>query len=405
MRSRSWAIAGVSMVAAVGVGSSGCSGDPPGEEAATAFSRSVTPKLRPSPAARALSDAFANAAQAIRPSVVRLDVETLGHPPGVGAAGEDEETPLTPDFLPHSFENQKGPRVVLHETGSGVLLDTEGHILTSGHVAHGARKLTIKLADGRAFPGKILGTDPLTDVGVVTFEKTPPGLVAARLGDSDKLRIGEWAIAVGSPLGMDQTVTAGVISGVGQTGNGFRFESGERVRKYIQTDAEINPGNSGGPLVNLEGEVLGLATVISVGPGGSYGFAIPIRQASAVAAALIRGGHLNYPYIGVSVVGLAELPRELLDQIDRRIPGEGALVAATKPGGPAAVAGLEPGDVITRIDGRAVSSASDVIGNVSAQKIGAKLAVDFVRGGASRSLDVTVAEYPMPDRGSDAAGR
>jgi S1-C subfamily serine protease len=199
---------------------------------------------------------------------------------------------------------------------------------------------------------------------------------------------------------MDQTVTAGIISGVGQTGNGFRFESGERVRKYIQTDAEINPGNSGGPLVNLEGEVLGLATVISVGPGGSYGFAIPIRQASTVAGALIRGGHINYPYIGVSVVGVAELPRELLNEIDRRIPSDGALVAATKPGGPAERAGLEPGDVITRIDGRAVSSASDVIGNISAQKVGAKLALDVVRGGAFRSLDVTVAEYPGNDHGS-----
>src|SRR5262249_39106975 len=158
---------------------------------------------------------------------------------------------------------------LVHGTGSGIIVDEAGDILTSSHVVRDFQKVTIQLPDERSFAARVVGTDPLTDVGVVRIEKAPSGLVAARLGDSDKLRIGEWALAVGSPLGLDQTVTVGIISGVGATGSHFRFESGERVRKYIQTDAKINPGNSGGPLVNLVGEVIGINTLINVGPGGS----------------------------------------------------------------------------------------------------------------------------------------
>ena len=238
-------------------------------------------------------------------------------------------------------------------------------MLTNGHVVRGARKVTIGLADQRKFAARVIGTDPLTDVGVVRFEKPPPGLVAARLGDSDRLRIGEWTIAVGSPLGMDQTVTVGIISGVGATGSHFRFESGERVRKYIQTDAKINPGNSGGPLVNLEGEVVGINTLINVGPGGSYGFAIPINQAWQVAGLLIKDGHVRYPYIGVAVSTLSDVPKALRDRVGTNLPPEGALVSSVAPGGPADGAGLAAGDVITKIAGRVVKTGSDVVAGIS----------------------------------------
>src|SRR5262249_52796594 len=204
----------------------------------------------------------------------------------------------------------------------GVILDGAGDVLTNGHVVRGARKVTLELADQRKFAARVVGTDPLTDVGVVRFESLPPGLVAARLGDSDRLRIREWTIAVGSPLGMDQTVTVGIISAVGATGSHFRFESGERIRKYIQTDAKINPGNSGGPLVNLEGEVVGINTLINVGPGGSYGFAIPINQAWQVAGLLIRDGHVRYPYIGVSVSTLSDVPKVVRDHAGTNLPPE-----------------------------------------------------------------------------------
>jgi serine protease Do len=301
-----------------------------------------------------------------------------------------------PDFLRRFFDmpDQELPTPKMQGTGSGIIIDTAGDILTNGHVVHGVHKVTIKLPDQRSFPGRVVGTDLLTDVGVVKFEKPPSDLVAARIGNSDKLRIGEWVIAVGSPLGMDQTVTAGIVSGTGDTGARFRFQSGERVRKYIQTDAEINPGNSGGPLVNLEGEVLGINTLINVGPGGSYGFAIPIIQASQVAGTLIKEGRVRYPFIGVSVVGVADAPKELLDQVGKKLPKEGALVAAVTPGGPAATAGIKPGDVITKVGGRPVKTGGDLVASVSEQQIGGNAGVDYVRDGASHSVQVKIGEYP-----------
>jgi serine protease Do len=374
---------------------------PPAKSGGT--SASVTPKLEPSEQARALSDAYARVAEAIRPSVVRLDVEGLA-PQEQGHAAEPPSD--APDFLRKFFGEGGGdgdegqlpwqgtpsPRR-MQGTGAGVIIDSAGHILTNGHVVSGASKVTIKLPDQRSFAGRVVGTDPLTDLGVVRFEKLPTGMVAARLGDSDRLRIGELAIAVGSPLGMDQTVTAGIISGVGQTGSRFRFQSGERVRKYIQTDAEINPGNSGGPLVNLEGEVIGINTLINVGPGGSYGFAIPINQASHIANVLIKDGHVRYSYVGVSVIDAADAAKALGDQASKKLPKEGALVASVTPGGPAAAAGIKAGDVIVKLGGRPIKTGGDLVADVTEQKIGDKVTIDYVRDGAARSAEVKVGEY------------
>jgi serine protease Do len=371
-----------------------------------AASGTVTPKLEPSPEAQALSNAFEAVAQAIRPSVVRVDVEGISRPEGA-ESGEGE--PDLPEFLKRFFDMPNlppQPRQLLHGTGSGVIVDGAGDVLTNAHVVRGARKVTLGFADGRSFPARVVGTDPLTDVGVVRFEK-PPGagsLVAARMGDSDKLRIGEWSLAVGSPLGMDQTVTVGIISGVGATGAHFRFESGERVRKYIQTDAKINPGNSGGPLVNIQGEVVGINTLINVGPGGSYGFAIPINQAWQVAGVLIKEGHVRYPFIGVSVVSMTDVAKQAQQGAGKSTPAEGAYVGGVTAGGPAASAGIQPGDVITRIGGRAIKSASDVVEAVSAQHIGGTVPVEVTRDGATRKIDVRVEEYPSEPSGPTEAG-
>jgi serine protease Do len=379
---------------------------------ATGSSTPVTPKLEPPQQARALSDAFATVAQAVRPSVVRLDVE--GPAPRGAAQGRGAPPPDAEDFLRRFFDFGGEDQMPWHQmpmprqmkgTGSGVIIDGNGDILTNSHVVRGARKVTIQLADERSFPGRVIGTDPLTDVGVVRFDKLPSGLVAARLGDSDKLRIGEWAIAVGSPLGMDQTVTAGIISGVGETGRRFRFQSGERIRKYIQTDAAINPGNSGGPLVNLEGEVVGINTLINVGPGGSYGFAIPINQASQVAGVLIKDGRVRYPYLGVSVVGLDDAPQELRDQLGKNAPKEGAVVASVTPGAPAASAGIKPGDVMVKVAGRPVKAAADVVATVSEHKIGETVKVEYVRDGANHSVDVKIGEYPGQAEGETSRAR
>lgn len=356
----------------------------------------VTPKLTPSPQATALSEAFEAVAKAIRPSVVRIDVEEAP----TAVIGQPDLDPDLPDFLRHFFreapQQSPAPRRIVKGTGAGVVVDAAGDVLTNSHVVRGARKVTIQLPDGRAFPARVVGADPLTDVAVVRFEHAPSGLVAARLGDSDKLRIGQWSIAVGSPLGMDQTVTAGIVSAVGETGTHFRFESGERVRKYVQTDAKINPGNSGGPLVNLEGEVVGINTLINVGPGGSYGFAIPINQAWQVAGVLIKDGRVRYPFIGVSVMTLSEpLRAQLLQQAPNLdLPKDGALVGGVTVDGPAASAGIQVGDIITRVDGRAVKNADELVADLSEHGIGTTVHLDYWRDSKIRPVDLKVGEYP-----------
>jgi serine protease Do len=355
---------------------------------------SVTPRLEPAPEAQALSSSFEAVAKAIRPSVVRIDVEGLQTP-------ASDDTADLPDFLKRFLGDQgrgaPAPRRMVHGTGSGVLVDDKADILTSSHVVRGFQKVTVMLPDQRTFPARVVGTDPLTDVGVVRLEKPPAGLVAARLGDSDKLRIGEWALAVGSPLGLDQTVTVGIISGIGETGARFRFESGERVRRYIQTDAKINPGNSGGPLVNLEGEVVGLNTLINVGPGGSYGFAIPINQAWQVAGILIKEGHVRYPYIGVNVIGVTPEVKDALAREGKKVPDKGVVVAGLTANGPAAQAGLTVGDAITAVDGHPIASPEDLVAAISAHAIGSSATVDVWRTGHVQPTQVKVQEYPSEE--------
>jgi serine protease Do len=370
---------------------------------ASAASIEVTPKIQPPQEAEAISNAFAQTAEAIRPSVVRLDVELKAAPQGLAQGEEEEPGPGPSDdpadlfrrFFHFDFGDRLKPPGPVRGTGSGVVLDTEGRIVTNSHVVRGAKKVTIILSDGGKFEGKVLGSDPLTDVGLVQFSKRPDNLTAARLGDSGALRVGQWVLAVGSPLGLDQTVTAGIVSGLGHTGGRMRL-SGERVRRYIQTDALINPGNSGGPLVNLRGEVVGINSVINVGPGGSYGFAIPIRQVSEVTSAILKEGRVRYPYLGVMIGDLADLPAEERSKVAKNLPDKGVIVTDLAPGGPAAQAGLKPGDIIDKIDGKPAENAGMVVDYVSSQPIGRKVKVEIVRDGKPASVEVKLGEMPNP---------
>jgi serine protease Do len=363
----------------------------------------LTPKTAPPPAAQALSDAFADTAAAIRPSVVRLDVEGSRRGPAArGAPHGDAPDLLPPDLFerffdfggPSAFSNPAGAE---RGTGSGFLLENPpGHVITNGHVIQGMSRVTIIMSDGRRFPAQVVGHDPLTDVGLVRFEHTPEALVAARLGDSDAIKIGQWVLAVGSPLGLEQTVTAGILSGLGKTSGRMRL-SGERVRHYIQTDALINPGNSGGPLINLAGEVIGINTLINVGPGGSYGFAIPINQAMKVAHSLVTEGRVRYPYLGLLVADLADAPEDARELIGKSGVERGAYVSEVTPGGPAAGAQLQPGDIVIKLDDRTIESASDLIDQVSSRRIGDAVRLEYVRGGQRHSTQVRVAELPNPE--------
>ena len=361
----------------------------------------MTPKTEPPTEARILSSAFSAAARALRPSVVRIDVE-IEHP-RVAARGDDgsDDGDDVPQFWRRFFQfgpgmpdQTPGPQ---RGTGSGVVMDGGGDIVTNRHVVSGATRVKVTFSDGREFTARTLGTDAETDVAVIRLDKPPADLVAARLGDSEKLDVGEWVLAVGSPLGLDQTVTAGIVSGLGKVGRHVQM-SGGRVRHYIQTDAKINPGNSGGPLVNLSAEVVGINTLINTGPGGSYGFAIPINQVRVVAGSLLKEGRVRYAYLGVLVGDIEGLdqgrpnPKGPLFGVDH-----GVFVSQVTPGGPAAKAGIRAGDVITDIDGRPMDAAGDVIDYVSTRAIGSRASVGVVRDGKPQKIAVELGELPSVD--------
>ncbi|HET6149003.1 MAG TPA: trypsin-like peptidase domain-containing protein [Polyangia bacterium] len=371
----------------------------------------VTPRTEAPNEARVLSSAFSAVAKALRPSVVRIDVEIqqpLASRGGRarGGGGRDQVPPFFRRFFDFEGGGDDATDLPQRGTGSGVVLDASGNIVTNRHVVSGATTTKVAFSDGREFSARTIGMDSETDVAVIRLDKPPADLIAARLGDSDKLEVGEWVLAVGSPLGLDQTVTAGIVSGKGRVGRHVQM-SGGRVRQYIQTDAKINPGNSGGPLVNLSSEVVGINTLINTGPGGAYGFAIPINQVRRVAQSLLAEGRIRYPYLGVLVGDLSEVDADRRAKLGAGLPDNAAVVSEVTPGGPAAKGGLKAGDVITDLDAHKIESAGDVIDYVSAQRIGATVTVGYLRGGQRATSAVVLGELPSSDSkgGVPAAAR
>ncbi len=377
---------------------------------AQAAGAAVTPKTEAPNEARALSRAFSNVAKALAPSVVRIEVEVggpkvangRGRMPGPNNDDDGDDNGEVPPFFKHFFQfgpgggggmPEPGPS---HGVGSGFIIDTNGDIVTNRHVVQGATKVTVTMNDGKEFPAHVVGKDAQTDVAVVRLDHAPANLVVARLGDSDKLEVGEWVVAVGSPLGLEQTVTAGIVSGTGRPGRHVQM-SGRRVRGYIQTDAKINPGNSGGPLVNLEGEVVGVNTLIQVGAGGAYGFAIPVNEVRRVAQALVKEGRVRYAYLGLMLTDVKDLNDAQKSKLGKAVPAAGAYVAETTPGGPAGKAGMRPGDVITEVNNQKIQGAGDVVDYVSTQPIGARVALHYLRDGRPAETQVALGELPDED--------
>ena len=269
--------------------------------------------------------------------------------------------------------------------GSGFILSPDGYVMTNAHVVEGADEVLVTLPDKREFKARIIGSDRRTDIALVKVEAN--GLPFVKIGDSDKLRVGEWVVAIGSPFGLDNTVTAGIVSAK-------QRDTGDYL-PFIQTDVAINPGNSGGPLLNLKGEVVGINSQIFSRSGGYMGiaFAIPIADAMRVSEQLRASGRVIRGRIGVQI---APVTKEVAESIGLGKPA-GALVQNAEAGGPADKAGIEAGDIITKVDGKTVEKSGDLPRMIGNTKPGTKITVQVYRRGSTKDIGVTVAEFE-PDR-------
>ena len=277
---------------------------------------------------------------------------------------------------------QRGPES--GGSGSGFIIAPDGYILTNSHVVHGAGQMEVSLADGRVFDASLIGDDPETDLAVIRINA--PQLVHVRFGDSTSIRVGQIAIAIGSPFGFQQTVTAGVVSALGRS---MRSQSGRLIDNVIQTDAALNPGNSGGPLVNSRGEVIGVNTAIIL-PAQGICFAIASNTAEFVTAWLIKEGHIRRSWIGVAGQTVPIHRRVVV--FHRLTADQGVLVAGIEPGSPASRAGLREGDVVVAFDGQPVSSLDELHRHLTADVIGVPSKITIIRHTEKLELTVTPRE-------------
>jgi serine protease Do len=334
------------------------------------------------PAPSDLSRAFINVAKQVEPAVVNIDIE---------------ETPKEQSALPrglHQFQIPGFPQgrpQPERGTGSGIIISPDGYILTNNHVAGEADKMKVTLGDGREFKATRVGTDPDTDLAVIKIDAHGDRLPYAKLGNSDDVQQGEWVVALGSPFGLQQTMTAGIVSAVGRN-----LKDGKLV-DYIQTDASINPGNSGGPLVNMSGQVVGINTMIVSSSGGSQGvgFSIPSNVVNKVYAELIKSGKVTRGYLGVVLQDMTAAQAKNVGYDQKG----GALVAdlAKDPSAPAARAGLASGDVIVEFDGKPVTSRSQLTNIVADEPVGKTVQVKYFRDGKIETTTLKTAERPSTD--------
>jgi serine protease Do len=311
-------------------------------------------------------------------------------------------------FIPRQQPGQPGqqqaPRQESRSLGSGFIISKDGFILTNEHVVEGADEITVKLTDKREYKAKVVGTDKRTDIALIKIEPTG-ALPAVKLGDPAKLKVGEWVVAIGSPFGFENTVTAGIVSGKG------RIMQDANLVPFIQTDVAINVGNSGGPLFNMRGEVVGINSRL-FSPTGTYlgiAFAIPIDVALDVQTQLQAKGRVSRGKIGVAI---QEVSKDLATSFGLDRP-RGALVVSVEKGSPAERAGIEPSDIITKFDGKPVDAQSDLPRFVAAVRPGSRSELEVWRKGGTRSLSITVGEWeedkvagreaPKPQRSAAAA--
>jgi serine protease Do len=338
------------------------------------------------PLLKQFEDAFVRLGDEVRPSVVNIDTKVVLEEAEMPDAMGQLEDLFKYFGMPSPDQRQMRPQAA---TGSGFVLDKEGHILTNNHVVEGAQEITVRLWNGSEHKGEVIGSDPDTDLAVIQIKAPADDLRPVTLGDSDTLKVGQFAIAMGSPRGFEGSLSFGHISALGRENLNL---PGMRFQNFIQTDAAINLGNSGGPLTNIDGDVVGINVAIVWG-AESLGFAIPINTAKQIVPELIEKGKVVRGYLGV-VLGNAEPYAAAIGLPD----GEGAFVTRVEPGTPAADAGLKRYDVIRQIDGVKVKGAGDVVGQVSKLSPGTTVTVEVWRDGSTQNIEVKLGEFPGAEK-------
>jgi len=335
--------------------------------------------LTAAPALAVQAPDFATLAEQLRPAVVNISTAKTIKPRAPAYRGPHRpEQDMFEEFFERFFRDLPQSSRKERSLGTGFIISDDGYILTNDHVVDGADEIKVKLSDGRVFSGTVRGLDPKLDLALIKIDAGKQ-LPVAKLGDSDKLRIGEWVMAIGNPFGLEQTVTVGIVSAKGRVIGAGPYDD------FIQTDASINPGNSGGPLFNLRGEVIGINTAIVAG-GQGIGFAIPVNMAKEIVTQLRQDGKVTRGYLGVVVQPLSE---ELAQSFGLERP-HGALVSEVVKDSPAERAGIKRGDVILRFDGQAIDERNDLPKIVATTKVGKSAKVVVFRDGREHELQVEV---------------
>lgn len=338
----------------------------------------VPGRLEPRPA-------WVELAKALKPAVVNISTKRVERASAEPSRGLEGDNPFE-QFFRQFFGNL--PPHLVRSLGSGFVINPAGYLVTNNHVVDGATEIRVKLADGREFPAQVVGRDTGTDLALLKIEVT--GLPVIPLGDSSRLQVGEPVMAIGNPFGLEETVTTGIVSATGRVIGEGPYDD------FIQTDASINPGNSGGPLINARGQAVGINAAIFSQSGGSVGigFAIPINLAKPVITQLASTGHVIRGWLGV---GIQPVTPELARSLHLPEPS-GALVASVADRSPAAAAGLRPGDVITRYDGRPIARSDALPRAVAETAIGREVALTVVRDGKTERLTARIAKLAEPDQ-------
>ncbi len=330
---------------------------------------------------------FSELAETVSPAVVHIRVEKTvkGGGPAMGPFGQNPfgDNEQFKEFFGRHYGNQSQPEFKQPAQGSGFIIDKSGLIATNNHVVEGADKITVILKNESEYDAKVVGLDPVTDIALIKIDPKKD-LPAVKLGSSDDLKVGEWVVAIGAPFGLEHTVTAGIVSAKGRVIGSGPYDD------FIQTDASINPGNSGGPLIDMKGEVVGINTMIIAG-GQGIGFAIPVDQAKSIIAQLETNGEVTRGWLGVTIQDVNENMADYYGLKGK----SGAMVADVAPGDPADKAGIKPKDIITEVNGKAITNSHDLTNLAANLQVGETANVTVLRNGKSQTLEVKIGKRPL----------